>query len=268
MIKNARNGQVALDGAVMDYAAFGHGRKSLIVLPGLSDGLATVRGKAALLAKPYKPLYKEYTAYMFSRRDPLPEGFTIKDMADDMAEALKRLGIEKTSVMGVSQGGMIAQFFAADHPEMTEKLIIAVSAPAVNDIIRENVSGWISMAERGDHKALMIDTAEKSYSEEYLKKYRSFYPLLGKIGKPKSYDRFLVNAKAILAFDERAELGRISCPTLIIGGTEDKIVGSAGSDELREGIGGSRQYMYEGLGHAAYEEAKDFYDRVYAFLRE
>ena len=70
----------------------------------------------------------------------------------------------------------------------------------------------------------MIDTAENSYSEAYLRKYRKLYPLLGGVGRPKSYERFLANARAILAFDGRDELGAIACPTLILGGEEDKSV--------------------------------------------
>ena len=149
---------------------------------------------------------------------------------------------------------------------MTEKLILAVTAPCVNDTLRARVCDWIAMAERGDHKALMIDTAENSYSEAYLRKYRRAYPLLGAVGRPKSYERFLVNARAILDFDARGELGKIACPTLILGGEEDRIVSAEASRELHGAIAGSELYIYPGLGHAAYEEAKDFNERVFRFL--
>ena len=49
MLWNAKDGSVDLDGARMDYVRFGTGKKNLILLPGLSDGLATVKGKALLL---------------------------------------------------------------------------------------------------------------------------------------------------------------------------------------------------------------------------
>ena len=263
---NARNASVRIGDTTMDYVSFGHGAKTLVLIPGLGDALVTVKGKALILAKPYKCFFDSYTVYMFSRKRDIPEGYSIRDMAADQAEALRTLGIEKASVMGVSEGGMIVQYLAIDFPDLIDKLVITVSAPRVNPMIRENVEKWMGFAEQRDHKSLMIDTAEKSYSETYLKKYRKIYPFIGAIAKPKSYGRFLINARAILEFDASERVKDISCPTLIIGGADDRIVGIDASHELHDRIPGSCIYVYEGLGHAAYEEAADFNDRVLAFL--
>lgn len=266
MMWNAKNGTVPIGDTGMSFVSFGHGEKPFVILPGLSDGLTTVKGKALLLAKPYQRFFDRYTVYIFSRKDPLPDGWTIRDMANDQAQAMEMLGLKNTAVMGVSQGGMIAQYLAIDHPELVEKLVIAVSAPRVNEIIRERVGKWIGFAEQGNHKQLMIDTAEHSYSQDYLKKYRKIYPVIGAVGKPADYGRFLINANAILSFDAFDALSGITCPTLIIGGEADQIVGIEASRELNERIAGSELYVYKGLGHAAYEEAKDFNERVRLFL--
>lgn len=266
MLWNAKNGSVWIGGTEMYYVSFGHGDRTLILLPGLSDGLATVKGKALLLAKPYGPFFAHYTVYLFSRKNDMPEGYSIRDMASDQAKAIESLGIDSASILGVSQGGMIAQYLAVDHPELVEKLVLAVSAPRVNDTIRERVNRWTELAKQGKHKELMIDTAENSYSPAYLRRYRKLYPIIGMIGKPASYERFLINANAILHFDIYQELNGITCPTLILGGAEDQIVGVQASYELKEQIAGSELYVYPGLGHATYEEAKDFNDRVLRFL--
>ena len=266
MLWNARNGSVPIGDTQMSFVSFGHGERAFVILPGLSDGLTTVKGKAQLLAKPYQAFFDRYTVYMFSRKDAMPKGYSIRDMANDQALAMKALGLQRASVMGVSQGGMIAQYLAIDHPEFVEKLVIAVSAPQANDTIRACVNSWIEAAMQGDHKRLMIDTAEKSYSPEYLKKYRRLYPVIGLIGKPKTYDRFRINAEAILSFDALQEISMIACPTLILGGDADIIAGAEASYEMRERIAGSELHIYEGLGHAAYEEAADFNQRVFDFL--
>lgn len=267
MLWNAKNGRVELSEGTMAYAAFGNGERVLIVLPGLSDGLATVAGKALLLVGPYKPYLKDFTVYMFSRREPLSEGCAIRDMARDQAEALRALGLRKVSVLGVSEGGMIAQYLAIDYPELVEKLVLAVTTPCANDVVKDCVPRWMDMARRNDHEALMIDTAERSYSPARLKTYRKMYPLLGRVGKPRTYDRFLINAQAILGCDIRQELNKILCPTLVLGGTEDRIVGVESSRILAEGIEHSELFLYPDLGHAAYEEAADFYERVFAYLK-
>ena len=115
-------------------------------------------------------------------------------MTDDQVRALKLLEIDQICLLGVSQGGMIAQYMAADHPEMVKKLILAVTAPNANAGVQDVVTGWIDMAVRGDHT-----------------------------------------------------------------------VGNEAASELNRAIAGSELYVYACLGHGAYEEAKDFYDRVQEF---
>ena len=266
MAANCKGGSVPIGSTDMYYVSFGSGEKSVVLIPGLSDGLATVKGKAFVLSRPYKAFFEKYTLYMFSRKNDMPDGYTIREMAEDQAEAMEKLGIGRAYVVGVSQGGMIAQMLAAYHPEMTEKLVLAVTAPYANDTVSDAVSVWKEMAEKGDHKALMTDTAEKSYSDAYLKKFSRFIPLIGIVGKPKSYRRFFINADAILRFDARNELGRIKCPVLIIGGDKDKTVGTEAAHELHSMLAGSRLHIYEEYGHAAYEEAQDFNSRIFDFF--
>ncbi len=260
-----KNGCISIGDMDMYYVAFGTGEKKLAVLPGLSDGLATVKGKALFLSSPYRKFFGNYTVYMFSRKNSMPEVYSIRDMAEDQIRAMKALGIEQACLLGVSQGGMIAQYMAADHPEMAERLILAVTSPYANAVLQKAVAGWIDMAMRGDHTALMTDTAEKMYSEKYLRKNRKLFPLLAVFTKPRTYDRFLKNAHAILEFDCRSKLPCISCPTLIIAGGEDHTVGNEAAHELNRAIKGSELYVYDHLGHGVFEEAKDFYDRVWEF---
>ena len=179
---------------------------------------------------------------------------------------MKSLGISKAAVMGVSQGGMIAQYLAVDYPELVEKLVLAVTLSRQNEMLQEVIRKWTVLAKQGDYTGLMMDTAEHSYTEAYLKKYRFLYPLLGAIGKPKSFDRFLVQANACMQHNSDSELGKIECPTFIIGGSCDKIVGAESAVALAGKIKNSELFIYEGYGHAVYEEAKDFNKRVLHFL--
>ena len=268
MSRNIKNGSIAVGDTEMYYVSFGSGKRALAVLPGLSDGLATVKGKAWILSSPYKRFFDDFTVYLFSRKNRMPEGYTIRQMAEDQADTMRKLGIRKACVLGVSQGGMIAQYLAIDHPELVDRLVLAVTAPYANDTVKAAVSGWIDMAKRGKHSALMIDTAEKMYSGAYLEKNRKYFPVLAAFTKPSSYERFFRNADAILGFDAREELSSIICPTLILAGENDRTVGNDAADELTRGIRGSRLIVFSGLGHGAFEESSEFYDRVYEFIVE
>lgn len=92
------------------------------------------------------------------------------------------------------------------------------------------------------------------------------YPFIGKIGKPKSFKRFLIQAASCISHNAYTELDKIACPTLVIGGDCDKIVGTTAAPAIDEKIGQSELFIYHGLGHAAYEEAKDFNERIFDFL--
>lgn len=266
MCLRAKNGRIKFADSTMDYIAFGRGRKPMIIIPGLGDGLATVKGLAVPFSSMYKTFGRRRRVYVFSRKNTLPEKYTSREMARDLKEAMDRLGIEKADILGVSQGGTIAQQLALEYPDAVDRLVLTVTYSRPNDTINRVVSRWIDCARAGDFRTLMADTAEHYYSEKYLKKYRRMLPMVSLFGKPRSFDRFLTMAHACLTHDCFDRLGEIKAPTMIIGGGEDKIVTCAASVMLAREIAGSSLYVYPSYGHAAYEEAKDFQRRVIDFL--
>lgn len=266
MFYNAKNLQLKLDDSTMDYVCFGSGKKNLIIIPGLGDGLKTVKGTALFMAMSFANFCKDYTCYVFSRKNDLAENYSIKMMANDYLKAMDLLKIEKADVMGVSQGGAIAQYMAVEDIHRINKLVLVVTLPKTNDETKVVLNKWIEYAYADDYKSLMIDTTEKSYSEKMLKSYRKFYWILTNVGKPKSFKRFIIQAKAILEFDCSSELSKITCPTLIIGGGKDQIVGCQAATELHSLIMNSELFVYPEYGHMAYEEGKDFNDKVLSFL--
>ena len=163
---------------------------------------------------------------------------------------------------------MIAQYLAIDRPDLVEKLVLAVTVPHANEMIREGIGKRMEDAERGDHRRLMIRAVESGYNGPRLRLLRLAYPILGLVAKPRDYRRFLTNARAILDFDAREEVGKISCPTLILGGEEDHTVGAQGSRDLHTMISGSQLYLYPNQGHAAFRETPDFTARTLRFFLE
>ena len=268
MLFRAMNGMLEVGGSTMEYIRFGTGKRALIMLPGLGDGLRTMKGTALPMALMYRMFAKDFTVYAFSRKEPLTKGYTTRDMARDQAEAMEILGIERADIFGVSMGGMIAQHFAADYPEKVAKLILVVTCPNSNPILVESVNEWIELARKGDHAAFMESNLRRLYSEDYYRKNKWMLPLVGKLTKPRSYERFFIQAEACLHHDAYDRLPDIKAQTLVIGGEKDLALGGDGSRDIAEKIPGARLRMYEQWGHGVYEEEKEFNRLVLDFLKE
>lgn len=268
MLYDAKNIRVKFPDGTMDVLRFGTGAQTLIMLPGLGDGLRSTQGLALPMAVLYRMFAKDFTVYTFSRKNTMPDGCTTEDMARHVVQAMNALGIDKAHVFGVSMGGMIAQHLAADHPERVHKLVLTVTCARPNSILQEAIGEWMACAQAGDHTALMESNLRRIYSEGYYRRNKWLIPVIGAMTKPKSYDRFLLMARACLTHDAFGKLGRITAPTLVIGGEQDNCLGGEASREIARAISGSALKMYPQWGHGLYEEEPGFNREVLTFLQK
>ena len=263
MLYNLKEATLKIDNASINYAVFGNGRKPLVIIPGLT--LRDVKGTGLSLAYMYRIFAKNYRVYIFDKKQIIPEGYMIKNLADDLAHAMRTLDIENAHIFGVSQGGMVAQYLALDYPELVDKLVLGVTLSRSNPTVENVIKKWVQLSEKNDFEGIVADMMEIMYSESYVKKYRWLFPILTKISKPKDMNRFMTLAKACLTCDTYDRLEEIQCSTLVLGGKQDQIVTGEASEEMAEKLG-CEIYMYKRLGHSAYEEAADFNERIYKFL--
>ena len=267
MFYKAKNIRMKINDAEIDYIKFGNGKENLIIIPGVGDGFKTVKGLAVPFAIMYRLFTKKYTVYVFSRRNNLCNGFTTRDMALDILNSMKELGIDKVNVVGVSQGGMIAQYMAILEPLKVSKLVLVVTASRPNKLMEDNLKSWIDFAKKKDYLSIMSDNVEKSYTGKFLIKNRKSIKLVCKLTKPKDFNRFIIQAESCLTHNSYEELNKIDCPTLIIGGGLDKVLGIESSKELHNLIENSELHIYKEYSHALYEQAKDFNQRIYDYLK-
>ena len=263
MLYHAKENTVALDSGNMLYLSFGCGKKTLVMIPGLrTSGL---EGTAFFAAWYYRIFAKEYTAYVFDKKDNIPNGVTIHDLAEDMAEAMEKLGLQNAYVFGASQGGMIAQDLAIHHPELVKKLALGVTLSRNNDTVRQVIRHWIGLIRKGALREMAADYMYKGCSEAYLKKYKALVPLASRLQKTMPRERLLRLTEACLTCDTYDQLNQIQCPVLVLGGGKDQIVTGEASLEIARKLG-CEYHIYEDLSHEAYNEAKDFNKRIYAFF--
>ena len=250
----------------MDYVTFGKGNQPLVIIPGLGDGLQTVKGMDMSFSITYRILAKRYKIYVFSRINALRQGYTTRDLAVDVAEAMEALNLDTAYVMGISQGGMIAQWLAVDFPEKVQRLILAVTTAKPIQLARERIEHWQKLSQSGNYKHLILDIAKHSYTQKSYQKWSLLYNVMGIFGRIKDKQRIDIQSVSCLKHDSLDFLEKINCPTLIIGAEKDDVLGVDGSLGLHQHIKDSQLTILPECGHALYEQNKDFQKRVLVFL--
>lgn len=187
-------------------------------------------------------------------------------MAADVAEAMETLNLDAAYVMGISQGGMIAQWLAADFPERVQRLILAVTTAKPSQLARERIEHWQKISQSGSFRDLMLDIAYHSYTKKSYPKWRFLSDIMGRLGRIKDEKRIAIQSQSCLDHDSLEVIKEIHCPTLVLGALEDDVIGVNGSKELADGILDCQLVILKHSGHALYEENKSFQEIVCGFL--
>ena len=253
----------------MRYFRFGSGKKTFVILPGLS--ITSVMDSAAAVADAYQVFGGDYTVYLFDRRSDLPENYTIADMARDTAKAFELLDLNDICLFGASQGGMIAMTIAAEYPERIQKLVLGSTACRVSEEAEKGVGEWAKLAEEGKAEELVFGFAKLVYPEAVYDQSEPLLKAMAQAVTGEDLARFVVLSSATKGFDISDKLQEIRCPVLVLGAKDDAVLGPEAAEELigrLKGNPGLQSWIYDGFGHAAYDLAPDYKERMLEFFKD
>jgi pimeloyl-ACP methyl ester carboxylesterase len=184
---------------------------------------------------------------------PAAEPFTIAEMAKDAAGLLEALEIERAHVLGISMGGMIAQELALGHAERIRTLTLGctycggegsvLTDPADATLLMEAMAS--GDRERVFRAGWEINLSPGFRAEE--SRYAAFHEMASAL--PVAQETIQLQLQAIFGHDTSARLGDLALPTLVIHGTEDRILPVPNGRQIAALIPGSRLEIYEGCGH-------------------
>lgn len=253
----------------MEYARFGNGAKTFVIIPGLS--LRSTMASASSVETAYKIFKEDYTVYLFDRRKNMPEVYSVADMAKDTAAAMKTLGLDHADILGTSQGGMIAQHIAIENPELVNRLVLASSSSKAEPLQLDVIGNWAVLARDGRADDLVGDFIDNAFTPAFVQRYRRALLMMYKNLTEEELLRFAITAEACAGIDTYENLHKIKCPTFVIGADLDHVVAYEASVKIAEKLKAAGTpcefYTYEGFGHAAFDEAKDYKDRILQFLK-
>lgn len=250
-LPEARTGRFANG---MEYARWGDGPRQLLWIPG-GPGSEVPRGAfGRLSAAQLRPFLEEgFTVWQVTRKRRMPTGYTVADMADDHATAIEQeLGGRVEAVVGLSYGGMVAQYLAARHPDRFDHVVVALCAGRVSDWGRDVDHRWALARAEGRYRDAGLVMAEYIFPEaDQARARRLVGPLLARLFSEEEVPAgdLLVEAEAELAFDAREVLPQIGVPVLLLAAEEDLFFPPDLVAETERLIPDCTVVSYHGIGH-------------------
>ncbi|WP_328997353.1 alpha/beta hydrolase [Kribbella sp. NBC_00709] len=181
---------------------------------------------------------------------------SVEEMADDAYTFIKALGFDKIDIFSFSLGGFIAQDLVVKHPELVRKLVLTGTGPRGGKDIDKvvGVTYWDILRAtltRQDPKEFLFfnrNAAGKPAARAFVQRLQE-----------RTVDRdadvkvraFQTQLKAIQKFGRSApaDLSKLTQPTLIANGDNDRMVPSVLSGDLHRRIKGSELVIYPDSGH-------------------
>ncbi|TPN88372.1 alpha/beta fold hydrolase [Mesorhizobium sp. CU2] len=240
MPKADESGYAPVNGIQMYYAVFGKGDPVLLIHGGL--GHADIwASQVATLSKTHKVIVADSRGHGRSTRTDEPYGYDL--MASDYLALLDYLKIDKTALVGWSDGGIIGIDIALHHPERLTRLF-AQAANVTTD---------------GVDPGVMTNKTFAAYIERSGRDYK-------KLSKtPEQYDAFVAQISHMWESQPawtKEELGKITTPTAIVAGDHDEAIKRAHTEYMASVIPGAKLIILPNASHFAMLQAPDEYSQA------
>jgi pimeloyl-ACP methyl ester carboxylesterase len=192
--------------------------------------------------------------------------------ADDVAAFMEALGITEAHVSGLSLGAAIGMWLAAKYPAKVKTLSLHSAWTRTDRFLADVVKSWQFMARGSGSVADVITQGIFPWCftiNLYVNQPDVIQGLADFVRSrpPQPVAAFLLQSDAVLAYDVEAQLGRITAPTLITFGREDRLTSTRFAERLKGGIRKSEVIVFDGAAHAPiYERTQEFNRRTIEFL--
>jgi 3-oxoadipate enol-lactonase len=186
--------------------------------------------------------------------------FDISEYGHDLQALFRELGIWNVYLVGLSLGGIAAQFLALLEPSRIKSLILADTLSATKDssMIMERVKRFGSEGIEGYYEEAVKSLCSKTFLASKIGNY--FLRLFVEKSKNLSNASIMRCYEALAKLDITSKLTSIQIPTLVIAGTEDYAFQD--SKIIAESIPNADFVSLDGLGHVTQLEDPNLFNSV------
>ncbi|MER8900649.1 alpha/beta hydrolase [Mesorhizobium sp. M0761] len=240
MPKPEQSGYAPVNGIQMYYAVFGAGDPIFLIHGGLGHGDIWA-SQVATMSKTHKVIIADSRGHGRSTRTEQAYGYDL--MASDYLALLDYLKIDKTALVGWSDGGIIGIDIALHHPERLTRLF-AQAANVTTDGVDPGVLTNKTFA-------AYIDRSGRDYK---------------KLSKtPDQYDAFVAQISHMWESEPawtKEQLGKITTPTAIVAGDHDEAIKREHTEYMASVIPGAKLIILPNASHFAMLQASDEYSQA------
>lgn len=195
-----------------------------------------------------RPLARRFSVYAFGRRPGIKPGVTMADLAAHHAEVIAERFDGPVHVFGMSTAGSVAQQFAADHPALVDRLVLAATGCRLGERGRAWQRRYAELTAAGRHRDAAAALMEGMVSSPLARRLAATAMSLA-VGTPQDPDGLVAMLQAEDAFDLSGRLGDLTAPTLVIAGGADEFYPLDTARAIAEGARRGRLVVYEGRTH-------------------
>lgn len=256
---------VKVNNSEIEYIKFGNWEKVFVIIPGLS--LKSVLISEEAIVASFSEFTNDFKIYLFDRIKDIPDNYSIYDMAEDTYNAMINIWIKSCNIFWASQWWMIAQCIAIKHPDFIEKMILGSTTCKIESTALKIISERIELAKLDKISELNKKFLTDIYCEETIKKYWEFILQANADVTDEEIQRFIKLAAATLDFDIEKDLWDIKCTVWAVWSNDDQIFRWETTKYLAKRLN-CESYLYNWYGHAVYDEAPDFRNRMLKLLNK
>ena len=164
---------------------------------------------------------------------------------------------------------MIALCIAINHPELVGKLALGSTSPDADAADSGGLGRWITLAKNGDRLGLYTEFGRAIYPQAVFEMLRGALAAASETVTDGELARFVILAEGTAGFHVSDRLTELKCPVLVLGAADDRVLGEDATGKFIEKLGDRPDfgyYVYDGFGHAAFDTAPDYRNRLYDFF--
>jgi pimeloyl-ACP methyl ester carboxylesterase len=240
---------------------------AVLLIGGLGLGGGAWWRTVPVLARRFRVLTYDHRGV--GRSQSRAQTYTTAEMADDAASVLDEAGVESAHVYGFSLGGMVAQQLALRHPERVRSLVLAATQPGGTHAVAPDREVQAFFRRRPD-----LPTEEAAwaavvynYSARCRRELgaRIAEDIAAKLAQPFAPSAYRAQLRAAAGHDCFRRLGALAAPTLVVHGTEDRMIPVRNAELIAGAVPGARLQTVE-AGHLFTTEEPGVDETVAAFF--